>query len=460
MILGCSCAVFLLAGTEVRSLAKPAAQTSEARRKPPAAGYISGMVTSANGPEAGVWVIAETLELGTKYRKIVVTDDQGRYLIPDLPKAKYHVWVRGYGLVDSDPMMASPGDTLALTAVVAPAAKDAAQYFPPDYWFSLLQMPAKSDFPMTISGRKNARAQTASCQGHHIPVTSTMGLHNEELRRDRCHQMGGKMTREIPAASREIQFQHRSPGTRTRIGPGWRRAFRLCGAPSKRARPGTCSVTGWTESQREKCRPAAASAGLGTQCGPDGWDFSIPTGFPHDTTTTNKFRAHTNAYGPIYSPDWAAGAFAVLDPTTNEKYMLNVPLPNEEDRKKLKMFSEPEVYYDSLFWGDETKGHGYRNDPMNAGPSMMDSKGRIWFNITTRLDLPDYCKAGSNNPVRTSFIRSRILRIFPRCATRSPGSTITIRKRASSPASIPASAAGTRHLATTRTKLSTAPHAG
>src|ERR1700690_2281560 len=85
-ILGCSCAVFLLAGTAVRSLAKPAAQTGEARRKPPAAGYISGMVKSANGPEAGVWVIAETADVGNKFRKIVVTDSQGRYLIPELPK--------------------------------------------------------------------------------------------------------------------------------------------------------------------------------------------------------------------------------------------------------------------------------------------------------------------------------------------------------------------------------------
>jgi hypothetical protein len=33
--------------------------------------------------------------------KIVVTDDRGRYVVPDLPRANYNVWVRGYGLVDS-----------------------------------------------------------------------------------------------------------------------------------------------------------------------------------------------------------------------------------------------------------------------------------------------------------------------------------------------------------------------
>ena len=61
---------------------------------------IGGVVTGPKGPEAGVWVIAETRDLPTRYAKMVVTDDQGRYVVPDLPKAKYKVWVRGYGLVD------------------------------------------------------------------------------------------------------------------------------------------------------------------------------------------------------------------------------------------------------------------------------------------------------------------------------------------------------------------------
>src|SRR5258705_4436315 len=81
---------------------------------------LGGVVTGANGPEAGVWVIAETTDLPTKYAKIVVTDDQGRYLIPDLPKAKYKVWVRGYGLVDSARVDSEPGRTLNLRATPAP----------------------------------------------------------------------------------------------------------------------------------------------------------------------------------------------------------------------------------------------------------------------------------------------------------------------------------------------------
>src|SRR5438094_693881 len=84
---------------------------------------IGGVVSSAKGREAGVWVIAETTELPTRFARIVVTDDQGRYLIPDLPQADYSVWVRGYRLVDSPKMRAKPGQRLDLAA--APAPNDA-----------------------------------------------------------------------------------------------------------------------------------------------------------------------------------------------------------------------------------------------------------------------------------------------------------------------------------------------
>ena len=54
---------------------------------------LGGVVTSPTGPEAGVWVIAETADLPTKFAKIVATDERGRYLIPNLPKGQYTVWV-------------------------------------------------------------------------------------------------------------------------------------------------------------------------------------------------------------------------------------------------------------------------------------------------------------------------------------------------------------------------------
>src|SRR5437773_6162181 len=110
---------------------------------------IGGVVTGPRGPEAGVWVIAETNELPTKFVRIVVTDDQGRYLIPDLPKASYSVWVRGYGLVDSPKSRSAAGRTLNLTAVPAPTPREAAQYYPAGAWFSLLRVPDKSEFPGT-----------------------------------------------------------------------------------------------------------------------------------------------------------------------------------------------------------------------------------------------------------------------------------------------------------------------
>src|SRR5439155_17377838 len=90
---------------------------------------IGGVVTSAKGPEAGVWVVAETTETPTRFVRIAVTDDRGRYVVPDLPTATYQVWVRGYGLVDSQKQSAKPGQQLNLRAEIAPSAKAAADYY-------------------------------------------------------------------------------------------------------------------------------------------------------------------------------------------------------------------------------------------------------------------------------------------------------------------------------------------
>src|SRR2546425_6202925 len=110
---------------------------------------LGGVVTSAQGPEAGVWVIAETTDLPTKFAKMVVTDEQGRYVMPDLPKANYRVWVRGYGLVDSPQVQTAPGKLLNLQAVVAPSPAAAAEYYPAIYWYAMLKVPDKSEFPCT-----------------------------------------------------------------------------------------------------------------------------------------------------------------------------------------------------------------------------------------------------------------------------------------------------------------------
>src|SRR5262245_66218866 len=101
---------------------------------------LGGVVTGTNGPEAGAWVIAETHDLPTRYIKIVVTDDQGRFVIPELPKgATYEVWVRGYGLIDSPKVKSAPGHVLDLKAVVAPNAAAAAEYYPAQWWYSMMK---------------------------------------------------------------------------------------------------------------------------------------------------------------------------------------------------------------------------------------------------------------------------------------------------------------------------------
>src|SRR3989442_10659256 len=153
---------------------------------------IGGVVTGANGPEAGVWVITETTELPTKYAKIVVTDDQGRYVIPDLPTANYQVWVRGYGLVDSPKMRAKPGQQLNLTAVPAPNERAAAQYYPAIYWYAMMKIPAASEF----GGHTNI--PKGITQSDWLTVMKNQACVG-------CHQLGNEATRTIPAALAELK---------------------------------------------------------------------------------------------------------------------------------------------------------------------------------------------------------------------------------------------------------------
>src|SRR5881409_3090109 len=123
------------------SVARLGAQQPSVGAVPIDADDIGGVVTGPSGPEAGVWVIAETTGLPTKFARIVVTDDRGRYVLPDLPQATYQVFVRGYGLVDSRRVEARPGQPLNLRADVAPDAKAAAQVYPAAWWLSMVSAP-------------------------------------------------------------------------------------------------------------------------------------------------------------------------------------------------------------------------------------------------------------------------------------------------------------------------------
>ena len=108
---------------------------------------IGGVVTGAQGPEAGVWVIAETRSTPTRLIKSVVTDDRGRYVVPDLPAGEYDVWVRGYGLVDSPKVKSAPGKVVNLKAVAAPDKKAASQYYPAQVLVRAAAAAAEERFP-------------------------------------------------------------------------------------------------------------------------------------------------------------------------------------------------------------------------------------------------------------------------------------------------------------------------
>ena len=129
-------------------------------------------------------MIAETRDLPVRYIKIVVTDDQGRYVVPDLPKANYDVWVRGYGLVDSPKVKSEPGKQLNLTAVPAPNEAAAAQYYPAIYWYAMMKIPEAEVF-----GSKDAP--------NNVKITDYLnGMKNNGC--VGCHQLGQLSTRTIP----------------------------------------------------------------------------------------------------------------------------------------------------------------------------------------------------------------------------------------------------------------------
>jgi hypothetical protein len=138
---------------------------------------IGGVVTGRFGPEAGVWVIAETTELGTRFAKIAVTDERGRFVVPDLPKAHYQVWVRGYGLVDSPKVASEPGKILNLTAEVAPSLAAAAQYYPAIYWASMIKIPDQSRFPGT-GDKGNGIPEKFNTQDQWLNFIKTNGCGN------------------------------------------------------------------------------------------------------------------------------------------------------------------------------------------------------------------------------------------------------------------------------------------
>jgi hypothetical protein len=370
---------------------------------------IGGTVTSSNGPEAGVWVIAETNDLGTKYRKIVVTNDKGQYLLPDLAKANYKLWVRGYGLVDSAPVDAKLGQTVALRAVVAPNARAAAQYFPADYWYSMIKIPTKSAFPMNVPPPPplpmlpSAAAAAAPPNLTHgyppAPPKTVIQNQAEWLYIFKagclgCHMVGQKSTREIPAKL----------GTFKSSTDAWEH-FLLSGQVGRTMLTavnhlghdqGLTMYADWGDriARGEVPPTPPRPQGVERNVVLTEYDWSERASFLHALISTDKRNPTVNANGGIFGAVWSSGMLAEVDPVENTKAMIPVPLPNEADRPKLPRTSPRSQLEPSLYFGDELVW----DDPVNPGPITMDEKGRVWFNVENRIGNADFCKAGSKNP--------------------------------------------------------------
>ena len=340
---------------------------------------LGGVVNGPKGPEAGVWVIAETTDLPTKFAKIVVTDASGRYLIPDLPKANYSVWVRGYGLVDSPKVRATPGTTLNLTAVPAPSAKAAAEYYPAIYWYSMLKIPQENEFPV---GKVKTQVEWLS-------VVKTNGCNG-------CHAMGTPGTRTIPK-----DFTHMSSvdawTQRIQSGqalPQMARDINRLDAPRALA-----LFADWTD------RVAAGELPFAQPQRPQGvernivltlWDWASTTTYLHDLIGTDRRKPTVNANGKLYgSAEESTDMVPVLDPNTHTVSEVKHPVRDPKTPSSKSGPMQPSAYWGPKpIWDSQTSNHN----------PMMDEKGRPWFAARVRHPSnPDFCKKGSSHPSAKVF---------------------------------------------------------
>jgi hypothetical protein len=348
---------------------------------------LGGVVTSSAGPEAGVWVIAETIDLPTKFAKMVVTDDRGRYVIPSVPKATYNVWVRGYGLVDSPKVKATPGQHLNLGAVPAPTAATAAEYYPGVYWYSMMRIPAKSEFPGT--GASGNGIQPVMKNQHYWIDTLKNSCQS-------CHALGSKGIRTFQSEwgpSEKSSAASIQAWTR-RLEAGQARTNMSVSLNRFGAQKALALFADWTD------RIAAGELPFAKPERPQGvernvvismWEWSTPKAYLHDAISTDKRNPSVNANGLIYgSPEESTDMVPVLNPITNETQQVKHPYrdPNTPSSSNLLRGRSP-------YWGDEPiwDGHTSIHNP------IIDDKGRVWFTSRIRPSQnPDYCKAGSDHP--------------------------------------------------------------
>ena len=351
---------------------------------------IGGVVAGPHGPEAGVWVIAETHDFPTRYAKIVVTDDQGRYVVPDLPKAKYQVWVRGYGLIDSPKLDAQPGQHLNLTAVAAPSAADAAKYYPAIYWFAMLKIPGEDQF----DGKGDIPAGVTQ-------IDWLTALKNQAC--VGCHQLGQLSTRTIPAGLGEFKTGEEAWERRVQAGQASPLmvnvlAGKFAGVPFKYFGDWTDRIANGELPSAKPPRPQGVERNIVIT----EWDWSAPDKYLHDLISSDKRNPTVNAYGPLYgSTEYATDHLPVLDPKTNQVSYITPP----EAADVPEAFGPGHAAIEkplaaSAYWGMQqiwdTKFDNH-ND-------MLGSDGKVWMTGTNHAPgTPAFCRKGSDNPYAKAF---------------------------------------------------------
>ena len=335
-------------------------------------GFIGGVVRSSTGPEAGVWVIAETKDLPTNFIKIVVTDDQGRYMVPELPAASYRVFVRGYGLVDSAPVQAKPGVAdLNLTATLAKTPQEAARVYPGDYWLSLFEPPAAKDFPGTGPAPEgNGLGKGMLTQNHYI----------NSLKSDCnfCHQLGNEETRTVDHVLKaKPELKTHAEAWEWRLGTGVR-GTSMYSVLNNQGKALLKNYAGWTERIAKGEVPPAPPRPKGVERNivVTLWDVGDDHSFMHDEISTDKNHPTVNAGGNVYAVSAGHGQLVVLDPNENKTFALDIPT-REAKEKVPSRFPAPNR--PSLHWGNEHLWANPPYDPADPHNPMLDSKGRVWM---------------------------------------------------------------------------------
>ena len=352
-------------------------------------GYIGGKVTSSQGAEAGVWVIAETDDLSTKFVKIVVTDDEGRFMLPELPNANYEVWVRGYGLVDSEPVEMRPTtEPLALKATVAATPLEAAQVYPGNYWLSLLEPPDKSLFPGT-GPDGNGMGVAMFSQSH--------WLNSFKANCNFCHQIGNKATRDVSHVfEAKPELKTHAEAWEWRLGTGVRGTQMYGVLNIQGQETSIAAFSAWTEAVASGALPPVPPrpTGIERNLVLTQWDVGSDHTFMHDLASTDKHHPSVNAGGRVYAASSGHGQLVIMDPRENYTMALDIPTREPRDQVPSRF---PAPMRPSMYIGNE---HIWANPPYNpADPHnpMLDSKGRVWLTSKIRgREAAAWCSDPSN----------------------------------------------------------------